>query len=72
MSEDTVRFDLGFVSGGTASGQASEGEWRRVEDAFTSDGEAVVALEVEGARMWVRVSQIARARVYRRGSRVGF
>lgn len=72
MSQDVVRFDLGFNSGGTASGQASESEWQRVEQAFTAGDEAVVAVEVEGARMWIRVSQIAWARVHRRGSRVGF
>ena len=72
MSQDVVRFDLGFNSGGTASGQATETEWRRVEEAFTRGDEAVVAVEVEGARMWIRVSQVAWARVHRGGSRVGF
>ncbi len=72
MSQDSVRFDLGFVSGGTASGQATDTEWQRVEEAFTRGDEAVVAVEVEGARMWIRVSQVAWARVHRRGSRVGF
>ncbi|CAA9488213.1 MAG: hypothetical protein AVDCRST_MAG53-1134 [uncultured Solirubrobacteraceae bacterium] len=72
MSQDVVRFDLGFNSGGTASGQATETEWQRVEEAFTRGDEAVVAVEVEGARMWIRVSQVAWARVHRRGSRVGF
>jgi hypothetical protein len=67
-----VRFDIGFVSGGTASGQSSGAEWRRVEEAFRSGDDAVVEVEADGARLWIRVSQIEWARVHRRGARVGF
>lgn len=72
MASATVRFDLGFIGGGTASGQATEEEWRRLEAAFDAREERVLSFDVEGARMFVRVSQIAWARVYTRDARVGF
>jgi len=71
MSE-RIRFDVGFIGGGTTNGFAIPSEWQRLESAFTSGDEAVIRLEAEGATLWVRASQIAWVRIHTRESRTGF
>ena len=72
MPEPPLRFDLGFVGGGSTSGIVASEEWSRLEEAFSSGAEAVIRLEEDGASLWVRASQIAWARLHTRSGRVGF
>jgi hypothetical protein len=69
---DTLRFDLGFVGGGSTAGTVTRDQWERLERAFTSGEDAVIELDEGATRLWVRSSQIAWARVHTREPRVGF
>jgi hypothetical protein len=72
MAEGTVRFEIGFTGGGATSGQADLAALRSLEDAMSSGGGGLVALESEGTRLLVRASEVAWLRVHGTGKRVGF
>jgi hypothetical protein len=72
MAEGTVRFEIGFTGGGATSGQAEPRALKALEDALEEGREGVIALESEGTRLAVRVSEVAWLRVHGTGKRVGF
>jgi hypothetical protein len=67
-----VKFELGFRGGGSVAGEASAGDWARVEAALTA-GSGIVDIEHDERRIWVRVDDIAYAvRVVPRRRGAGF
>jgi hypothetical protein len=68
-----VKFDLGFVGGGSASGTAELAEWERLEKAL-ADGRTddVLRLELHDGVLLVRPSQVAFARRNARERSIGF
>jgi hypothetical protein len=69
---DLVRFDLGFVGGGSTSGTVEPEQWRRLEQALESGQDALIDLDEGATRLLVRSSQVAWARVHTREARIGF
>jgi hypothetical protein len=69
---ELLRFDLGFVGGGSTSGSITEEEWDRLAKAMAESDGAMMELPTEGARLFVRPSQVAWARLHVRETRVGF
>jgi hypothetical protein len=69
---EVVRFDLGFVGGGSTSGTVDSEQWRLLEQALTSGQDALIDLDEGPTRLLVRSSQIAWARLHTRESRIGF
>jgi hypothetical protein len=73
MAAEQVKFDLGFVGGGSATGLAAVAEWDRLEKALQDgDGDAVLRLELQDGVLLVRPSQVAYARRNARDRSVGF
>ncbi len=48
MTDEMVRFELGFRNGGSTGGSLPEDEWKKLEDALKSGGSALV--ELAGSR----------------------
>jgi hypothetical protein len=72
MDEADVKFELGFRGGGTVTGEASAGDWTRVEAALSA-GNGTVDIEHDERRIWVRVDEVAYAvRVVPRRRGAGF
>jgi len=68
-----VKFDLGFLGGGSASGTAELAEWERFEKALTNGAsDAVLRLELSDGLLLVRPSQVAFARRNARERSIGF
>jgi hypothetical protein len=73
MATEQVKFDLGFVGGGSATGMAPLAEWERLEAALQNGGsDAVLRLDVQDGILLVRPSQVAYARRNARERSVGF
>ena len=69
---ELLRFDVGFVGGGSTSGSTAQAEWDRLARAIAEGDDGTVDLETEGGRLFVRPSQVAWARLHVRETRVGF
>jgi hypothetical protein len=69
---ELLRFDIGFVGGGSTSGSIIQEEWDRLAAAIAAADDALIAIPTEGARLFLRPSQVAWARLHLRETRVGF
>jgi hypothetical protein len=69
---ELLRFDIGFVGGGSTSGSIAQEEWDRLEQALGGGQDGMISLPAEGAQLFLRPSQVAWARLHVRETRVGF
>jgi hypothetical protein len=58
MSDNTVKFEIGFRGGGTVAGEAGSEDWARVESALAA-GKGTVDIEHDERRIWVRAEDVA-------------
>ena len=69
---ELLRFDIGFVGGGSTSGSIVQTEWDRLAKAIAAADDAIIDVPTEGARLFLRPSHVAWARLHVRETRVGF
>jgi hypothetical protein len=69
---ELLRFDIGFVGGGSTSGSVAQEDWDRLAQAIAAGEDGLLDVPAEGARLFVRPSQVAWARLHIRETRVGF
>jgi hypothetical protein len=72
MTDEIVRFELGFRSGGSTGGSVPEAEWKKLEDALRSGGSAVVDLSGTDQQWILRVEEVAWVRRTQTSRKLGF
>jgi hypothetical protein len=72
MTDETVRFELGFRSGGSTGGNVPEAEWKKLEDALKAGGNAVVELEGVDQHWLLRAEEVAWVRRHQSSRKLGF
>jgi len=58
MTDNSVKFEIGFRGGGSVSGEASTEDWTRVEAALAA-GTGTVDIEHDERRIWLRADDVA-------------
>jgi hypothetical protein len=69
---ELLRFDIGFVGGGSTSGSITQADWDRIAHAIAGGENGMIDVPAEGAHLFLRPSQVAWARLHVRETRVGF
>jgi len=73
MSESVIRFEIGFVGGGSVAGTAAAAQVQSLEEAVRGGtGGPIEITTADGARLVVRVDHVAFFRLHPRDARVGF
>ena len=72
MTDEMVRFELGFRNGGSTGGSLPEDEWKKLEDALKSGGSALVELAGADQRWLLRAEEVAWVRRTQSSRKLGF
>jgi hypothetical protein len=72
MTDDRVRFEIGFKGGGTTGGDLPADQVARLEAALGTGGPGLVELAGDGAHWWIRVEDVAWLRRGERDRKLGF
>ena len=71
MTDEMVRFELGFRGGGSTGGLVSEEEWKKLEDALKA-GSGLVELTGTDQRWLLRAEEVSWVRRHQPSRRLGF
>jgi hypothetical protein len=71
MTDDRVRFEIGFKGGGSTGGELPPDQVARLEAALAT-GSGLVELAGEGSHWWIRVEDVAWLRRGGRDRKLGF
>jgi hypothetical protein len=72
MTDERVRFEIGFKGGGTTGGELPPDQVARLEAALASGGNSLVELAGEGSHWWIRVEDVSWLRRGERDRKLGF
>ena len=72
MTDEMVRFELGFRSGGSTGGLVPEEEWKKLEDALKAGGNALIELAGSDQRWLVRPEEVSWVRRQQSSRKLGF
>jgi hypothetical protein len=72
MTDEMVRFELGFRNGGSTGGLVPENEWKKLEDALKAGSGGLVELAGADQRWLLRVEEISWVRRHQSARKLGF
>ncbi len=72
MTDERVRFEIGFKGGGSTGGELPPDQVARLEAAFVSGGGGLVELAGDGSHWWIRVEDVSWLRRGERDRKLGF
>jgi hypothetical protein len=72
MTDERVRFEIGFKGGGTTGGELPPDQLARLEAALSAGGAGLVELAGDGSHWFIRVDDVAWVRRGERDRKLGF
>jgi hypothetical protein len=72
MTDERVRFEIGFKGGGTTGGDLPPDQLGRLEAALGAGSSGLVELAGDGSKWWIRVEDVAWLRRGERDRKLGF
>jgi len=72
MTDERVRFEIGFKGGGTTGGELPPDQLARLEAALGAGGTGLIELAGDGSRWWIRADDVAWLRRGERDRKLGF
>ena len=72
MTDERVRFEIGFKGGGSTGGELPPDQVARLEAALASGGGGLVELAGDGSHWWIRVEDVSWLRRGERDRKLGF
>jgi hypothetical protein len=71
MTDERMRFEIGFKGGGSTGGELPPDQVARLEAALAS-GSGLVELAGDGSHWWIRVEEVSWVRRGERDRKLGF
>ncbi|MEO9177000.1 MAG: hypothetical protein ABI317_15920 [Gaiellales bacterium] len=72
MTDERVRFEIGFKGGGSTGGELPPDQVARLEAALSAGNGGLVELAGDGSHWWIRVEDVSWLRRGERDRKLGF
>jgi hypothetical protein len=72
MTDERIRFEIGFKGGGTTGGELPPAQLARLEASLGAGGSGLVELAGDGSHWWIRVEDVSWVRRGERERKLGF
>jgi hypothetical protein len=72
MTDERVRFEIGFKGGGTTGGELPPDQLARLEAALGAGGSGLVEVAGDGSHWWIRIEDVSWLRRGARDRKLGF
>jgi hypothetical protein len=72
MTDERIRFEIGFKGGGTTGGELPPDQLARLESALVASGGGLIELAGDGSHWWIRVDDVSWVRRGERDRKLGF
>jgi hypothetical protein len=72
MTDERIRFEIGFKGGGTTGGELPPDQLARLEASLGAGSGGLVELTGDGSHWWIRIDDISWVRRGERDRKLGF
>jgi hypothetical protein len=72
MTDERIRFEVGFKGGGTTGGELPPDQLARLESALVAGGSGLIELTGDGSHWWIRADDVSWLRRGERDRKLGF
>jgi hypothetical protein len=72
MTDERIRFEIGFKGGGTTGGELPPDQLTRLESALLAGGSGLIELTGDGSHWWIRPDDVSWLRRGERDRKLGF